>query len=261
MTWNLLGQGAMMIVVAMALAHYSRSGLRQISILRASESASDRLTFFRSKAFSQFLVMMALPILAISVCQFWPEVLHPAPAYPSALKFFSQLTGLQPEDIDQFPVLHTLMTIVAVIVALELIPLLLRSKHVIMLGNAAVLRGRNPVELGYLSVLSVQAGIGEELLFRGLIPALLIGLGVAPATAFLVAIGIFGLMHAYQGMIGVITTTAIAVVLTTIYLISNSLLAVAVLHVTIDIIGLVVRPIVGLMGTGVLRKVEYLQQN
>ena len=57
-------------------------------------------------------------------------------------------------------------------------------------------------------------------------------------------------MHRYQGWVGVIATTALGAVMTGLYLMTGSLWVVMLVHVLVDLNGLVVTPVLG----GVLKK-------
>ncbi|MBO0746110.1 MAG: CPBP family intramembrane metalloprotease, partial [Candidatus Dormibacteraeota bacterium] len=84
--------------------------------------------------------------------------------------------------------------------------------------------------------LSITAGICEELLFRGLLPALLAALlhEPSPWLVILLAAAAFGAAHAYQGVTGVVVTAILGAVLGFIYLGTGSLFLVMVLHALID---------------------------
>ena len=93
-----------------------------------------------------------------------------------------------------------------------------------------------PLERVWFLVLSIAAGICEELLFRGLLPALLSALLHSPSAwlVMLLAATAFGLAHAYQGVAGVVVTATLGAVLGVIYLSTGSLFVVMVLHALID---------------------------
>ncbi len=85
-------------------------------------------------------------------------------------------------------------------------------------------------------VLALAAGICEELLFRGLLPALLSALLHEPSgwLVILLAAVAFGAAHAYQGTAGVVVTGLLGALLGAIYLTTGSLFVVMVLHALID---------------------------
>lgn len=85
--------------------------------------------------------------------------------------------------------------------------------------------------------LSVAAGLGEELAYRGYVIPVLAGLVGSQWTAAVFSSGIFGFLHAYQGPIGVIRTGGMGFVLAAVYLLSGSLWPAILAHVAIDLIG------------------------
>lgn len=89
---------------------------------------------------------------------------------------------------------------------------------------------------------SVGAGVGEELLFRGVLLALLAGfLPGAPAFAIVIAGGLcFGIAHAYQGWAGVAMTALVGCGLGGLYATSGSLLLPILLHAVLDARGALV---------------------
>lgn len=93
-----------------------------------------------------------------------------------------------------------------------------------------------PWERAWFLALSVAAGICEELLFRGLLPALLAALldGPSPWLVILLGAVAFGLAHAYQGRAGVLVTAVLGAVLGAVYLSTGSLFLVMILHALID---------------------------
>jgi len=83
-------------------------------------------------------------------------------------------------------------------------------------------------------LLSITAGITEEILFRGILIFLLskwLGVYLAAALALIP----FGLSHTYQGKKGILRTGLIGLFLTLIYLISGSLIPAMIFHAGLNI--------------------------
>jgi len=82
--------------------------------------------------------------------------------------------------------------------------------------------------------LSVAAGVGEELAYRGYaLPALTPSLGAGGAVA-LTSI-VFGLVHAYQGVLGMVRTGLMGAVLAWGFLASGSIWPPVIAHTLIDV--------------------------
>lgn len=91
-----------------------------------------------------------------------------------------------------------------------------------------------PDERRGFDLLSVTAGICEEIIYRGVLLAVLIPVaGTWPAVA--VCSIIFGLGHLYQGATGIVKTSLVGVVMALLVVFSGSLLPAMILHVVVDI--------------------------
>ncbi|MGH7911667.1 MAG: CPBP family intramembrane glutamic endopeptidase, partial [Candidatus Dormibacteraceae bacterium] len=84
--------------------------------------------------------------------------------------------------------------------------------------------------------LALAAGVCEELLYRGLLLAVLAALLSEPSIWLVVALGAvaFGAAHAYQGRTGTIVTALLGALLGAIYATTGSLLLVMLLHAALD---------------------------
>ena len=103
---------------------------------------------------------------------------------------------------------------------------------------------------GY-QLLAVTAGITEEVVFRAfLIGLFALWMPLWPAAALALAMFILG--HAYQGMQGMIRILPVSVILTVIYVLSGSLWPGIVLHVAVDVLS-------GLMVWAILPREGYVE--
>jgi len=94
---------------------------------------------------------------------------------------------------------------------------------------------RTAKERRLFGVLSVAAGAGEELAYRGyVIPVLAPLAGVAGGV--LISTAVFGVMHAYQGTLGIARTGLMGGVLAWGFLASGSLWPPIIAHTIIDIV-------------------------
>jgi membrane protease YdiL (CAAX protease family) len=86
-------------------------------------------------------------------------------------------------------------------------------------------------------MLSVAAGVGEELAFRAYaILALAVVLG-SPWWALVVATTSFGLVHVYQGGVGLVRTYLLGLALGASYLVAGSLWPAIIAHTLVDVVG------------------------
>ncbi|HEY1630992.1 MAG TPA: CPBP family intramembrane glutamic endopeptidase [Rhizomicrobium sp.] len=95
---------------------------------------------------------------------------------------------------------------------------------------------RDKAELSLFMLVSVDAGIWEELVYRGFLVWFLLPLtglvGAAIASSFL-----FGIGHAYQGWRGMLMTGFVGLILAVLYVLTASLWWVMAVHAAIDISG------------------------
>jgi membrane protease YdiL (CAAX protease family) len=99
---------------------------------------------------------------------------------------------------------------------------------------------RTPLEKAVFALLSIAAGLGEELAYRGyLIPVLAGVLGTAWGAALLSSV-MFGVLHAYQGWLGVVRTGILGLVFGISLIVSGSLWPAILSHAILDlVVGLV----------------------
>lgn len=110
-------------------------------------------------------------------------------------------------------------------------------------GALGALLPRTGRERGWAFLVSLNAGLSEELFFRLALPLLLLPLAGDGGLAFWLAVLIFGLGHIYQGVWGIVTTTIVGAVLGFAYLYSGNIWLAVAIHAGIDMWSLVVMPV------------------
>lgn len=113
----------------------------------------------------------------------------------------------------------------------------LRAKLVAPLARLSFFLPGTPTERRWFALVSVRAGICEEVLYRGFLLRYLLALpfGLSLVAALVASSLMFGLAHLYQGAAGVVGTAAMAFALGLLYLTSGSLLLPILLHTLIDL--------------------------
>ncbi len=102
------------------------------------------------------------------------------------------------------------------------------------MGELLNLAPQTRTENRLFDMVSITAGVCEEILYRGLLLATLVSLvGTWPAVA--ITSLIFGLGHAYQGISGIAKTGLVGLVLALFTVSSGSLYIAIVLHAVIDL--------------------------
>lgn len=124
-----------------------------------------------------------------------------------------------------------------------------RRRRPLMFGDISRLMPRHRGEVGWGVALSVVAGVTEELFFRLLVPLLVALLTGQALLGFGISIAMFAAAHRYQGWLGVGATAVVGGLLTILYLMTGAIGAAMLVHVVIDLNGLVLRPIMaGVLG-------------
>ncbi len=128
-----------------------------------------------------------------------------------------------------------------------LIIIILRLKTT---GKTRLVAGLAPVrdllphtarERGLWIVLSISAGVCEEVVFRGFLPWYFLQIGTLAGwqfpfwTALVLSTLIFGLIHAYQGKRGILLTVLLGALFAYCYAITGSLLLPIILHALIGV--------------------------
>lgn len=113
-----------------------------------------------------------------------------------------------------------------------------QGRHAEPPGQATLaLLPRTVGERRLFTLVGVTAGVCEEWLYRGFFLAVVAaGAGGLPTWVLVAVAGVaFGLAHAYQGRVGVVTTGVLGAIMAGIYLQTGSLLLPVILHVLIDL--------------------------
>ncbi len=145
-----------------------------------------------------------------------------------------------------FPLVAAAIIVVVVLAATVLTVVGIRAAReegeVPAIGDIHAMLPRNAQELRLGAVLSLNAGIVEELLFRLAMPALIFGASGSATAAVVGSLVVFGALHAYQGLAGVVGTFFVGAAFMLAYAISGSILLAMVLHALVDLRTLVLIP-------------------
>src|SRR5690606_1396747 len=130
------------------------------------------------------------------------------------------------------------------IASIALLPLARGQAEVVTVGDIHALLPRNRGELRYGALLSINAGVVEELLFRLALPAAVFGVTGSIAAAVLGSTAIFAALHLYQGASGVIGSAIIGALLMAVFIGTGSILVAIAVHAFIDLRSLVAIPMI-----------------
>lgn len=117
-----------------------------------------------------------------------------------------------------------------------------KEKDVPTIGDISAMLPRNRQELGLGALLSVNAGVVEELMFRLALPALIYGASGSAIAAVAFSVLLFGALHVYQGIAGVIGTTIVGAIFMLLYAVSGTIVVPMIVHALFDLRSLVLIP-------------------
>lgn len=117
-----------------------------------------------------------------------------------------------------------------------------KEGDLVAVGDIRALLPRNRQELRIGALLSLNAGLVEELPFRLAVPAMLLAASGSAVLAVAVSVLVFGGLHAYQGLSGVIGTTIVGALMMAVLALTGSILWPIVLHAAFNLRSLVLLP-------------------
>jgi uncharacterized protein len=232
---------ALFLVVAVLLvvraAHRDRHDYRRFKRLKTTR---ERQVVFAKWLRESFLIFGGLAVaLLLASWNYIPAASRSALAWPPLAWLHAHLGG-------DFGIGLGVGLAIAGLVVLVLPVILLRRQlsEVPAIGDIGSLLPRTRGEVKYGVGLSLNAGVVEELLFRLGMPALLFGITGNGALSFLIASLLFGLLHIYQKVWGVLGATVLGLAFSVLYLLSGSIWVVMLVHALIDLRSLVLIPLV-----------------
>lgn len=235
---------ALVVLVALLvwlMLRAMRKDRREYSRFKRYRSTAKRQALYRKWALESFLVFGgSAVVVAVLVWQHIPlffESFHELPAIIEFSRFVSEHAGV---------VIGVTAGVVGALAIGSVVALYLvrDSDEVHTIGDIAALLPRNRAELKYGALLSVNAGVVEELLFRLTLPVLIFAATGSAAVAVAASVALFGLLHVYQGPSGVIGSMIIGGLLMALFLATGSILLAVLAHAVIDLRSLVLIPVV-----------------
>ncbi|MFZ5748941.1 MAG: CPBP family intramembrane glutamic endopeptidase [Pseudomonadota bacterium] len=228
---------ALLLATAAGAAWYLRKNVRGHERPTGTQRRSDRYCRWIARA---ALLFLGIPLAGLALLGRIDTLWHFPPEFEPTVRQLVGGTASAQEIGTLLPILVGAMLgggLTGGIVAA-----LRKSRKPFTLGKIGSLLPRNRTELAYAAALSVNAGVTEEVFFRLYLPLLAVLAGAPPLAAFAAAALLFGAAHFYQGWAGVLATTVVGGVMTFVYLWSGALWVPVLLHVLLDLIGLVLRP-------------------
>jgi membrane protease YdiL (CAAX protease family) len=234
---------ALLLACLAALAWTTRRSLARYAAFKALTETADRQRTFRHWVLRSFAFYGGISIVVLAALGRLGGVLAPPAEFGRLVASVSDALPLREVGPILLGEVVAAMTIGASITAV-MAQRGSRRLAPVHVGNIAPLFPRNGAETAWVALLSLNAGVTEELFFRLMLPLLVAQVTGDALTGFVAAGAVFGLAHIYQGWIGVVGTAVIGLIFTGLYLATGSLIAAMTAHVLLDLFGLVVRPTV-----------------
>ena len=228
-------------LVAVLIIRARRKDRREYQRFKRYRSTQRRQAMFRKWLRESLLVFGAVSLaLLVLVWQFIPLLLDEINGWDGVAATRAWYDSLGWLSI----ALAIAVGFVVIVLPILLLFLARREQDVTSIGDIQALIPRNLAEVRIGALLSLNAGVVEELLFRLAVPALLYGAFGNALFALIASALLFGGLHAYQGPVGIIGTTVVGAFLLLLYVATGSILVPIVVHVLIDLRSFVLIPLI-----------------
>lgn len=230
----------LLFAVPLGLAAWIRHDMTEYAAFKQESDTRVRQGYFRRWTWQSFLALGGASILILLALARLSDALS------IPVEFVELARGLQHESLAPGSAEaddYMLWTVIGMTIGVAA-PLVVRMRRLeqAIAGDIAPLVPRNRAEILAVLPLAINAGLSEELFFRLALPLLITAVTGSAAVGVVGACLAFGLTHAYQGYKGVLATTLMGAMFTSVYLSSGSLLRPMLLHAVLDVVALVVRP-------------------
>lgn len=213
---------------------------------KAMTETADRQAMYRRWTFEAFFRFGVFGVLALALLSRLDAVLALPADIALARDALAARIGIGGEELSGIGLGGALALMAGALIG-GLIPLVIKPKPNAspaagMIGDIAPLIPRNWAEARWGAALSINAGVTEEIVFRLALPFALYAITGDFLVALLAAALLFGLIHAYQGVVGVIATTIVGLLMTLIWLASGQIWLAIALHALMDLRAMVLQP-------------------
>lgn len=243
----MLKTGLLLLLNLALLWWFVRKDGAEYAAFKKLTATADRQRTYRQWVMKSFLVFSGASLLSLLILRRLDSLMWiPGEFVSLATRVRSLMPAMHAPDLE-FVLGFVAAAMLAGILFGVLLARRLKAKpatpeHPGTLASIEPLMPRNAAETAWTALLSINAGLSEELFFRLLLPLLLASLLQNALLGFVVATLLFGLVHVYQGVAGILMTAILGGILACLYLWTGSLWVVIAVHAGIDLLGLVVRP-------------------
>ncbi len=232
------------VIVGLA-AWRTVSGRERFQKFKDFTQSSDRQNFFRKWLIASFIRHTVIGIGALAVIGELGALTRFPAAFIGPVNWLTQATGFSADLVHAFGTIVIAAIAAGMLIGAVLPPLVMKARgggRMPIIGDIASLLPRTPGEYGWTAAMSINAGVGEEIMYRIALPLVLYRITGDAGVALILAALLFGAAHAYQGPVGIIASLIIGLLLTGIYLLAGSIWPVMLIHALIDLRTLVLMP-------------------
>jgi membrane protease YdiL (CAAX protease family) len=227
-------------LLGLLVARAVRRDRRDYQRFKRFVDTADRQRMFRKWLIEAFVTFGgSATVILILAWQFVPLLLTAVREWPVG-RWFAAVVGTS----GLIPGIALGIAIAIVLGTIVVVYAVRKTDDVPTIGDIGALLPRNRAELAFGAALSLNAGLVEELLFRLAVPALIYGVFGDAVVAVIASIALFGGLHIYQGVWGILGSTAIGALLMLLYLTTGNILVPIIAHALIDLRSLVLIPVV-----------------
>lgn len=231
-------------VLTVLLWRFVRNDRAEYEAFKTLDDSSERRRFYRKWILSSFLTFGVATLVILALLGRLPALIAmPAEFAPLAERLQALRDETSGARSSGFWIGFVGSICVIAVLSAFMTGIGRRKAKQVVLGDVQPLLPRNAAERSWTALLSVNAGLSEELFFRLLLPLLLATVTGDALVAFTLSAVIFGLIHLYQGWSGVLATIVVGLVLTAVYLASGDLWKAILVHALIDLRGLFLTPL------------------
>jgi uncharacterized protein len=232
---------ALLLAAVLALlAWFVRNDRAEYVVFKAVESSEERQSIFRRWIRRSFLLFWGASLAALLLLGRLDALLRP----PSE---FAALTAALHHDFSPGFAPILIGAVIAGGISGAIVAALRQRRGKTpqpkILGDIEPLFPRNREERRWTALLGANAGVGEELFFRLMLPLLIATVTGSAILAFAAAGLIFGLVHFYQGGLGIVATTVAGFVFAALYLASGLIWLPVLLHALMNLNSLWLGPL------------------
>ena len=242
-------------LVALLVVRAIRKDRQEYPRFKRLHSTAKRQAMFRKWLRESFLSFGGIAVVLLAlVWQFIPLLLADINGWDALVAFHHWFASAGWVSI----ALTALVVLLAVVLPVLLLFVARRESpsEVAAVGDIQAILPRTLAEVRLGALLSLNAGILEELVFRLAVPALIYAATGNALVALIVSTLLFGALHAYQGLFGVLGTALIGAFFMLLYIVTGTILVPIIAHLLVDLRSFVFIPLIVLRVGSVGREVS-----